>query len=77
MLLFGYLGEIKLLNNNLSGVIRIYILYVNFKVIYDNYAKYNFSLSYKLFVFLIIVWGLYGITALMPIVNKNVFHIIT
>lgn len=73
MLLFGYLGEIKLLNNNLSVSLGFIFFFITFKVIYDNYAKYN-SLSYKLFIFLIIVWGLYGIAALMPLVNKNISY---
>jgi hypothetical protein len=73
MLLFGYLGEIKLLNNNLSVSLGFIFFFITFKVIYDNYAKYN-ELSYKLFIFLIIIWGLYGIAALMPLVNKNISY---
>jgi hypothetical protein len=73
MLLFGYLGEIKLLNNNLSVSLGFIFFFIAFKVIYDNYAKYN-QLSYKLFIFLIIIWGLYGIASLMPLINKNISY---
>ena len=73
MLLFGYLGEIKLLNKNLSVLLGFIFFFISFKVIYDNYSKYN-QVSYKLFIFLIIIWGLYGIAALMPLINKNISY---
>jgi len=73
MLLFGYLGETGKLNKIVSVIIGFFFFFMNFKIIYENYAKYT-SEGTKLFYFLIICWALYGVAAILPINIKNILY---
>jgi len=71
MLLFGYLGEIKLMskiNSVASGFIP-FVLYFYF--IYEKYAKYS-SRGIILFSIFAFLWALYGVAALLPYTLKNI-----
>ena len=73
MLLFGYLGEINLINIKYTTPIGfIFFAYV-FKLLYSNYAvKSNQGL--KLYWPMFIVWSLYGVAAVFDFDNKNISY---
>ena len=73
MLLFGYLGETNRINKRISIPIGFLFFFLSFKLIYDNYAKYS-EMGMKLFKFLVVVWGLYGIAAMTDIKSKNIAY---
>jgi len=73
MLLFGYLGETNIINKYYSITIGFIFFFLNFRLIYENYAKYTKD-GVNLFVFLIICWSLYGISAMLPIKIKNICY---
>jgi len=73
MLLFGYLGETHKLNKNKAVFFGFIPFFISFYTIYDNYAKHS-ELGNKLFKFLISIWSLYGIAALLDIKTKNICY---
>ncbi len=72
MLLFGYLGEIDILNKYISIPIGTIFFILSFKEIWVNYAKSE--KSKKLFYFLAVVWGLYGVGAMLSVIPKNIIY---
>lgn len=73
MLLFGYLGEIGVMNNLIAvacGFIPFIIYYI---MIYDKYAKYT-EFGEKMFWYFAGVWSLYGVAAIMPYYWKNISY---
>lgn len=73
MLLFGYLGEIGVINNLIAvacGFIPFIIYYV---MIYNHYAKYT-TFGKKMFWYFAGVWSLYGVAAIMPYYWKNISY---
>ena len=73
MLLFGYLGEIGIMNN-LIAVISGFIPFIAYYImIYDNYAKYT-EFGKQLFWYFAGVWSLYGVAAVMPYYWKNISY---
>lgn len=73
MLLFGYLGETGKIDKKISIGIGFIFFFWYFKIIYDDYAKHSIA-GKKLFYFILIVWGLYGIAATFGTVNKNISY---
>ena len=73
MLLFGYLGETNVINNNKAVIIGFIFFYLSFNKIYKEYA-YKTELGTKLFIFLLIIWSLYGYAAIKDIVVKNIMY---
>ena len=73
MLLFGLLGELNIINNKFAVAIGFIFFILAFKLIYDEYASKTQG-GLKLFSFLVSVWSLYGVAALMPIVPKNTMY---
>ena len=73
MLFFGYLGEIEVLEKNLSVVLGFIFFILSFHLIYDKYAKHT-TIGTNLFIFLVSVWSLYGIAALMNLKVKNTMY---
>ena len=73
MLLFGLLGELQIIDNKIAVTIGFIFFYLTFKLIYDKYA-YKTKEGMKLFNFLVVVWSLYGIAALMPLKAKNISY---
>lgn len=71
MLLFGFLGESGKINKEISVLIGFIFFYYTFNIIYS-YAKND--TSYNLFMFLLIVWSLYGIAALFENNKKNICY---
>ena len=76
MLLFGYLGEIGLIDMTSSIALGFAFFAYSFYVIYKNYAIKSQS-SLKLFYFILAVWSLYGIAAIFsPHHKNNTFNIL-
>ena len=47
--------------------------YLSFNLIYQEYANKSI-LGKKLFIFLVIVWGLYGVAAMTDLKTKNIAY---
>ena len=73
MLLLGYMGEIGKINKTKSVICGFVPFMFSFYIIYDRYAK-DTELGFKLFMFLLIVWSLYGFAALLGTKNKNISY---
>ena len=73
MLLFGYLGELNIMNNYLAVFLGFIPFFAMFYIIYENYAKFTQN-GETLFWYFSIVWSLYGVAALMPFVWKNISY---
>jgi len=73
MLLFGYLGEINVMDITTSVISGFLPFLAMFYIIYDNYAKYTSS-GMILFSYFFIVWALYGVSAFFNYQWKNVFY---
>ena len=76
MLFFGYLGEIGIIDIKLSLTLGFLFFGITFYIIYKNYAVKSKNAT-KLFYYMLIIWGLYGIAALMtPYSKNNMFNIL-
>ena len=73
MLLFGYLGEKKIINKNFSILIGFIFFFGTFKLIYDNYVDKNIT-NKNLFYGIFFIWSLYGIAALLDDTTKNISY---
>tara|TARA_B100001094_G_C18193112_1_gene808666 strand:+ start:1276 stop:1932 length:657 start_codon:yes stop_codon:yes gene_type:complete len=73
MLLFGYLGETNVISKYLSIPIGFIFFIKSFEIIYKNYANKTLQ-GENLFLFLTIIWALYGIAATFPVNMKNVSY---
>jgi len=70
MLLFGYLGEMKIIPV-LLGVILGFIPFLTYYyMIYINYVTQN-TPGYLLFWYFFFFWSLYGVVAVLPYYTKN------
>ena len=70
MLLFGYLGEMKIIPV-LLGVILGFIPFLTYYyMIYINYVTQN-TPGYLLFWYFFLFWSLYGVVAILPYYTKN------
>jgi hypothetical protein len=69
MLLFGYLGEVKIIPT-VTGVVLGFIPFLlYYLIIYINYVKNQ--TGFNLFLYFFLFWSLYGIAALFPYYLKN------
>jgi len=69
MLVFGYLGEKKIIPT-VTGVILGFIPFLLYYfIIYINYVRNQFG--FNLFLYFFIFWSLYGVVALFPYYLKN------
>ena len=73
MLLFGYLGETNVISKYLSIPIGFTFFIKSFEIIYKKYANKTLQ-GEKLFLFLTIIWALYGVAATLPVNMKNVSY---
>ena len=73
MLLFGYLGEVGLMNKPLSVFMGSIFFILSFYLIYDNYAKHT-EIGKNLFIFLVSVWSLYAVAAMLGVSAKNTMY---
>lgn len=74
MLLFGYLYEINVLDLFASNTMGFVGLLGSFYVIYDSFVSKNLPANLPLFVFMSIIWGLYGVAATFTPLWKNITY---
>jgi len=74
MLGFGYLYEIDVLDLFTSNSMGFIGLIGSFYIIYDSFVVKNLDSNLPLFLFMSIIWGLYGIAAMFPSMEKNIFY---
>lgn len=73
MLGFGVLNEVGKMNAILSTTLGFIPFTLMFYLIYENYAKYS-SLGIYTFYYFALIWGLYGVAALMRYTVKNIMY---
>lgn len=73
MLLFGFLGERGIINQYLGVSIGFIPFAYIFKQLYSNYAKETI-IGTRLFYFSFLIWGLYGVAAVLPFAKKNTMY---
>lgn len=71
MLLFGYLGETKAIDQWSSFYIGFVFFILAFKKIYDHYAVHSEE-GKRLFAFIALVWSLYGFAFVLDQKSKNI-----
>jgi bacteriorhodopsin len=73
MLIFGYLGEINIIDT-LTGVILGFVPFlIYYYIIYVKYARESKD-GWKLFWYFFTFWSLYGVVALLPYYLKNALY---
>lgn len=76
MLFFGYLGEIGIIDMQLSLILGFIFFGITFYIIYIKYTVTSKN-AIKLFYYIFIIWSIYGIAALMsPHTKNNMFNIL-
>jgi bacteriorhodopsin len=73
MLLFGYLGEMRIIPVLLGVFLGFIPFLIYYYMIYINYVTQNTN-GYLLFWYFFIFWSLYGIVAVLPYYVKNSFY---
>ena len=73
MLLFGYLGEMKIIPVLLGVFLGFIPFLIYYYIIYVNYVTQNTS-GYLLFWYFFFFWSLYGFVAVLPYYIKNSFY---
>lgn len=74
MLVFGFLGEIGVMNIYVSTILGFIAMGVSFYIIYDKFAINLKKKDKLLFYLLISFWSLYGIAFLFPTAPKNISY---
>ena len=75
MLLFGYLGEMKIIPVLLGVFLGFIPFLIYYYIIYVNYVNQSQSESgYLLFWYFFFFWSLYGFAAVLPYYIKNTFY---
>jgi hypothetical protein len=73
MLLFGYLGEMRIIPVFLGVFLGFIPFLIYYYIIYVNYVNQETS-GYLLFWYFFFFWSLYGIAAVLPYYVKNTFY---
>jgi hypothetical protein len=73
MLLFGYLGEIKVIPVLYSILLGFIPFIIYYTMIYHNFVQTNNS-GYIFFLYFLFFWSLYGIVAALPYYAKNILY---
>jgi len=73
MLLFGYLGEIKIIPVLLGVALGFIPFFIYYYIIYKKYALLSKD-GHKIFFYFLIVWSLYGVVAVLPYKIKNICY---
>lgn len=75
MLLFGYLGEIKVIPVVYSVLLGFIPFLIYYYMIYKNFVAKNTSTSgLTIFMYFFFFWSLYGVAAFMPYYIKNIIY---
>ena len=73
MLLFGYLGEIKVIPVLYSIILGFIPFSVYYYMIYYNFVQTNNN-GYVFFLYFLFFWSLYGFVAALPYYTKNILY---
>ena len=73
MLLFGYLGEMRIIPVLLGVLLGFIPFLMYYYIIYVNYVNQNTN-GYLLFWYFFFFWSLYGVVAVLPYYIKNSFY---
>ncbi len=73
MLLFGYLGESKIIPTLLGVFLGFIPFLIYYYLIFINYVNFDNS-GWKLFFYFFFFWSLYGVAAIFPYYIKNTFY---
>ena len=73
MLLFGYLGEMKIIPVLLGVFLGFIPFLLYYHMIYVNYVT-QYTNGYLLFWYFFCFWSLYGVVAVLPYYIKNAFY---
>ena len=73
MLLFGYLGETNMISKYYSIFIGFIFFFLSFYTIWINFAIHT-NISSNLFIFIFIIWILYGFVAMLSTIPKNISY---
>ena len=71
MLAFGYLGETKVIDYTTAFALGTACFARSFYVLYTEFAEKS-VIGKQLYAILFIIWGLYGVAFLTPVVQKNI-----
>jgi len=71
MLLFGLVGELGFLNKYLSTALGFIPFAINFKYIKDTFLHTSDLTKNTVFYWFVVIWGMYGVFAVMPYTLKN------
>ena len=76
MLLFGYLGEIKVIPVFYSVLLGFIPFLIYYYMIYNNFVSKNsnYTTGYNIFIYFFFFWSLYGFAALLPYYSKNILY---
>jgi bacteriorhodopsin len=70
MLGLGLASELSIIDKNVGVTIGFLPFAYIFKILYSDYARFT-TLSMALYYFIFIVWGMYGVAAVLPFGPKN------
>ena len=70
MLLFGYLGEINVLEPKLGVAICFIFFVYTFKILYSNYGSKS-ETGLKLYYFMFVFWSLYEVAVVFNFTTKK------
>ena len=73
MLLFGYLGEMKIIPVLLGVFLGFIPFLMYYYIIYINYVT-NDTIGQYMFWYFFVFWSLYGVVAVLPYYIKNAFY---
>jgi bacteriorhodopsin len=73
MLLFGFLAETSQIPKYVGVSLGFLPFAYIFKILYAEYARGN-TVSLVLYYFSFIIWGLYGVSAVLPFASKNTMY---
>jgi bacteriorhodopsin len=71
MLFFGLMGELGVLNKYVSTALGFIPFAINFKYIKDTFLHTSDLTKNAVFYWFVVVWGMYGVFAVMPYTLKN------
>jgi bacteriorhodopsin len=73
MLAFGYLGETKVIDRYTAFTLGSACFARSFYILYTEFADKS-MIGKQLFSLLCVIWGLYGVSFLTPIIQKNISY---
>ena len=73
MLLFGYLGEIKVIPVLYSIILGFIPFIIYYAMIYYNFVQTNNN-GFMFFLYFLFFWSLYGFVAALPYYTKNILY---